>query len=139
MAKSGPRPPRLPAPCQATSISPWVVTPAALEPFAVPAPPQDDPLPPPYLHQPDGRRTNYDVQLEVSVLPETQSARGDGGHAVEAAEGAAGAGGAVATRSSMRTMYWTLPQVGGSCMGCWQMLAGPWLCSLQASIPWGPC
>lgn len=95
----------------ATSISPWVVTPAALEPFAVPAPPQDDPLPPPYLHQPDGRRTNYDVQLEVSVLPETQSARGDGGHAVEAAEGAAGAGGAVATRSSMRTMYWTLPQM----------------------------
>lgn len=100
----------------ATSISPWVVTPAALEPFAVPAPPQDDPLPLPYLRQPSGLRTNYDVHLEVSILP---GAQGTGGNASSSGEIQSGGGDAtarepqatVATRSSMQTMYWTLPQM----------------------------
>ncbi|KAL4425695.1 hypothetical protein ABPG75_009711 [Micractinium tetrahymenae] len=99
----------------ATSISPWVVTPAALEPFAVPAPPQDDPLPLPYLRQPDGLRANYDVQLEVSIVPEARGGTGGGGGGGGSqGKGAAGAGGAeatVVTRSNMRTMYWTLPQM----------------------------
>lgn len=121
------------APCQATSISPWVVTPAALEPFAVPAPPQDDPLPLPYLRQPSGLRTNYDVHLEVSILP---GAQGTGGNASSSGEIQSGGGDAtarepqatVATRSSMQTMYWTLPQVG-----CQRGLAG-WLASAGAGL-----
>jgi len=49
----------------ATSISPWVVTMDALEPFRVPGPPQDDPEPLPYL-----RHTGdcaYDIELEVML------------------------------------------------------------------------
>lgn len=47
----------------ATSISPWVVTLEALEPFRVPGPAQDDPKPLPYL-QSDGDRA-FDIHLEV--------------------------------------------------------------------------
>ena len=69
-----------------------MVTPEALAPWAVPAPPQDPP-PLPYLREPAGRRSNYDLALEVAIRP----------------EGAARA--AVVSRSSMRSLYWTLPQM----------------------------
>lgn len=84
---SMPPPPR----AQATSISPWVVTPEALAPFAQPAPPQEDPQPLPYLRQ--AGRTNYDVQLEVAVLPAGTQRE------------------SVVARSNLRTLYWTVPQV----------------------------
>lgn len=79
----------------------------------MPAPAQADPLPLPYLRQLDGERTNYDVQLEVSIVPEGQGRASDSG----GASGTRQARGGVpqptlATRSNMRTMYWTLPQVG---------------------------
>jgi fumarylacetoacetase len=48
----------------ATSISPWVVTREALEPFCVPGPVQD-PVPLPYLQQTQPH--NYDLELEVSL------------------------------------------------------------------------
>jgi fumarylacetoacetase len=48
----------------ATSISPWVVTREALEPFCVPGPVQD-PVPLPYLQQ--TRPHNYDLELDVSL------------------------------------------------------------------------
>jgi fumarylacetoacetase len=49
----------------ATSISPWVVTMDALEPFRVAGPPQDDPEVLPYLrHSAD---CAYDIQLEVML------------------------------------------------------------------------
>jgi fumarylacetoacetase len=48
----------------ATSISPWVVTLDALEPFRCPGPPQDPP-PLPYLRSADPR--GYDIRLEVSL------------------------------------------------------------------------
>jgi fumarylacetoacetase len=48
----------------ATSISPWVVTREALEPFRVPGPVQD-PMPLPYLQQ--ARPNNYDLQLDVAL------------------------------------------------------------------------
>jgi fumarylacetoacetase len=48
----------------ATSISPWVVTRAALEPFRV-AGPQQDPAPLPYLQQ--VKPNNYDLELEVGL------------------------------------------------------------------------
>ena len=47
----------------ATSISPWVVTMDALEPFRCAGPAQTDPKPFPYLRCPDDRA--YDIQLEV--------------------------------------------------------------------------
>ena len=79
----------------ATSISPWVVTLEALEPFKAPAPPQD-PTPLPYLTPPNANTEccNYDIRLEASILPE--------GHAGPAA---------VLSRSNMMTLYWTVPQM----------------------------
>ena len=48
----------------ATSISPWIVTREALEPFRVHGP-QQDPAPLPYLQQ--SRPNNYDLTLDVGV------------------------------------------------------------------------
>jgi fumarylacetoacetase len=50
-----------------TSISPWVVTMDALEPFRVKGPEQNDPRPLPYLQttQPSA----YDIKLEVTLQP----------------------------------------------------------------------
>src|SRR5438094_6324373 len=50
-----------------TSISPWVVTLDALEPFRVQGPPQD-PAPLPHLRS--TRNTAYDIQLAVAIQPE---------------------------------------------------------------------
>jgi fumarylacetoacetase len=48
----------------ATSISPWIVTREALEPFRVHGPEQD-PVPLPYLRQ--AQPNNYDLQLDVGL------------------------------------------------------------------------
>jgi fumarylacetoacetase len=48
----------------ATSISPWIVTREALEPFRIHGPTQD-PTPLPYLQQ--ARPNNYDLQLDVGL------------------------------------------------------------------------
>lgn len=51
----------------ATTISPWVIPLAALEPFRVPTPPQD-PAPLDYLrHPPHERGWTYDINLEVAL------------------------------------------------------------------------
>lgn len=54
----------------ATSISPWVVTLEALEPFARAGPPQD-PKPLPYLRSKG--KWAYDIQLEVSLRTESMT------------------------------------------------------------------
>jgi fumarylacetoacetase len=54
----------------ATSISPWIVTLDALEPFRVAGPPQDPPVLP-YL-QTHGDK-NFDIELEVFLQPESES------------------------------------------------------------------
>jgi fumarylacetoacetase len=54
----------------ATTISPWIVTKAALEPFRTQTPPRDRPLLP-YLREPGPML--YDVALEVALAPEGQS------------------------------------------------------------------
>ncbi|MFG6080129.1 fumarylacetoacetase [Paracoccus litorisediminis] len=51
----------------ATTISPWIVTRAALQPFRVPGPPPDQPLLP-YLAEPGPMK--YDIALEVALTPE---------------------------------------------------------------------
>jgi fumarylacetoacetase len=48
----------------ATSISPWIVTREALEPFRLQGPAQD-PVPLPYLQQ--AQPNNYDLQLDVGL------------------------------------------------------------------------
>jgi fumarylacetoacetase len=51
----------------ATTISPWIVMRAALEPFRVPTPPREVPLLP-HLHEPGPML--YDIALEVALAPE---------------------------------------------------------------------
>ncbi|MCB9040260.1 MAG: fumarylacetoacetase [Lewinellaceae bacterium] len=51
----------------ASTVSPWIVTLEALEPFRTEGPPQD-PTPLPYL-QPNGPGS-FDISLEVEILPE---------------------------------------------------------------------
>jgi fumarylacetoacetase len=51
----------------ATTISPWIVTRAALEPFRAPTPPRERPLLP-YLNEPGPML--YDIALEVGLIPE---------------------------------------------------------------------
>ena len=72
----------------ATSISPWLVTMEALEPFRVEAPVQS-PAPLPYLEAPEFPA--YDIRLEAAIMP-------------------AGGPATTITRTNFRTMYWTIPQ-----------------------------
>ncbi|MEC8832648.1 MAG: fumarylacetoacetase [Bacteroidota bacterium] len=72
----------------ASSISPWIVTLDALEPFKVKGPEQDPPVLP-YL-QYDGNK-NYEIHLEVYIQPENgQETR--------------------VCRSNFRYMYWNMSQ-----------------------------
>ncbi len=74
----------------ATTISPWVVTLDALEPFRCPLPAQD-PSPLDYLREPG--RSGYDITLEVELAP------------------ASGGPGAIITRTNARELYWSLAQL----------------------------
>ncbi|CAD7941734.1 unnamed protein product [Amoebophrya sp. A120] len=78
-----------------TIISPWIVPMAALEPYRVPTPPQTDPLPLPYLRQPEGARGNFDVRLTAEIAVPTT----DGGLSET-----------VVTRTNLKYMYWSLAQ-----------------------------
>lgn len=72
----------------ASSVSPWIVTLDALEPFRVESPVQD-PVPLPYL-QSKGKH-NFDIQLEVLIQPE---------HGEPTS----------VTRSNFRYLYWNICQ-----------------------------
>ena len=72
----------------ASSISPWVVTMEAMQPFAVKAPNQD-PEVLPYLQSES--RKNYDLSLEVAIKPESEEAL-------------------TVSRSNFKYMYWTMQQ-----------------------------
>ena len=72
----------------ATTISPWVVTMEALEPFRCERPAQD-PAPLPYLQSPAGYA--YDIHLEVTLSPPDGEPM-------------------VMTRSNFRYMYWDILQ-----------------------------
>jgi fumarylacetoacetase len=84
----------------ATSVSPWVVTLDALEPFRVPAAERapGDPAPLPYLHSPiDQARGGFDVTVEAWLR--TRRMREAGEPAVRL------------SRGSFRDMYWTVAQM----------------------------
>lgn len=77
----------------ATSISPWVVTLEALEPFKTPAPKQE-PQPLPYLRAAED--WNYDIALEMDLQTRAMRERG------VAAE--------VISRSNYQSLYWSMSQ-----------------------------
>lgn len=72
----------------ASSISPWIVTMDALEPFRVDSPTQD-PEPFPYLQQ--SGKHGFDIHLEVAIQPEDDEATS-------------------VTKSNFKYMYWTMSQ-----------------------------
>jgi fumarylacetoacetase len=72
----------------ASSISPWIVTLDALEPFRVPSPKQE-PEPLPYLKQKGNK--SFDIQLEVAIKTEDGSVT-------------------TVSRSNFKYMYWTMAQ-----------------------------
>ncbi len=72
----------------ASSISPWIVTLDALEPFRVESPKQD-PEPFPYLKQ--SGKHSFDIHLEVDITPEGSSPT-------------------TVTKSNFKYMYWTMAQ-----------------------------
>jgi fumarylacetoacetase len=77
----------------ATSLSPWVVTLDALEPFRVPEPVRE-PEPLPYLRSREP--WSYDVELEMLLQSEAMRR--------------ANAAPAIISRTTFRTMYWTVAQ-----------------------------
>jgi fumarylacetoacetase len=80
-----------------TSISPWVVTLDALEPFMVPGPPRksDDPVNLPYLTS--DQDVAIDLQLEVLIQSEAMRTRGLAPHRISI--------------GNYRDMYWTIAQM----------------------------
>jgi fumarylacetoacetase len=83
----------------ATSISPWVVTMEALEPYGVAADarPEGDPAPLAYLTSPPANRSAIDVTLEV-YLQSAQMRQ-------------AGAEAMLVSRGNLRNLYWTPAQL----------------------------
>jgi len=78
----------------ATSVSPWLVTLAALEPYRVSCPAQD-PAPPPYLRV-EGQAA-YDLHIEVTL--QSEAMRSDGLAPVPL------------STAAFAAMYWTGPQL----------------------------
>ena len=84
----------------ATSISPWVVTREALEPFRVPAfsRPEGDPAPLPYLLDPqDQARGGISITMEVTLSTARMREQGTAPHRL--------------SLGNFRQMYWTLAQM----------------------------
>jgi fumarylacetoacetase len=77
----------------ATSISPWIVTLDALEPFRVPEP-KRDPEPLPYLRA----REPWSYDIELELLLQTRRMRDNGGPPQRV------------SRTNFRAMYWTVAQ-----------------------------
>ena len=84
----------------ATTISPWVVTLEALEPFRAPSyvRPDGDPAPLPYLHwDADQKRGGLDIRLEVHLRTATMRQRSQDPVLV--------------SKSRFTSMYWTIAQL----------------------------
>src|SRR5690606_13299994 len=73
----------------ASSISPWIVTLDALEPFRTNGPSQEEPKPLPYL-QLDGAHA-FDINLQVAIEPENGEET-------------------VIANSNFKYMYWSMAQ-----------------------------
>lgn len=73
----------------ASSISCWIVTMDALEPFRCESPKQEDPKPLPYLQQ-NGQHA-FDINLQVAITPENGTEN-------------------IICNSNLKYMYWTMSQ-----------------------------
>jgi fumarylacetoacetase len=109
----------------ASTISAWIITPEALEPFrtAQPARPEGDPRPLDYLlDEADQREGALDIELEVLLLTERMREEGQAPHRL--------------ALSSTRHMYWTVAQMVAhhSCNGC-ALRPGDFLGSGTISAP----
>ncbi len=84
----------------ASSVSPWVITPEALEPYRCPQPPRPagDPAPLAYLYdERDQQQGALDIELEVLLLTDSMRAKGLAPERI--------------ALSSTLTMYWTVAQL----------------------------
>jgi fumarylacetoacetase len=84
-----------------TSVSPWVVTPDALAPFRKPMPPRPagDPIPLPYLDDPEDRQHGaLGIQLEVTLTTARMRAEGIAPHVLSRG-------------SAEAAMYWSAAQI----------------------------
>jgi fumarylacetoacetase len=84
----------------ATSISPWIVTTDALEPFRLPAFAREDGDPQPMSHlldDDDQRRGGFDITVEVRLRSSAMRARGLAPELL--------------SRGNFRDMYWTIAQM----------------------------
>jgi fumarylacetoacetase len=84
----------------ATTLSPWVVTTAALEPFRVPARPRaaGEPQPLAYLNSPANQKTGgFDVTVETHL-----SSRAMREHSIEPVQ---------LSLANVKNLYWTLAQL----------------------------
>ncbi|MDI9310383.1 MAG: fumarylacetoacetase [Limnohabitans sp.] len=73
----------------ASSISPWIVTMDALEPFRCASPKQEDPKPLPYLQQTGDH--SFDINLQVGITPENGEET-------------------IISNTNFKYMYWTMSQ-----------------------------
>jgi fumarylacetoacetase len=83
-----------------STVSPWVITPEALEPFRIaqPARPEGDPAPLPYLLDENDQNTGaFDLSLEVLILTPGMREKGMAPHRL--------------ALSNARHMYWTVAQM----------------------------
>jgi fumarylacetoacetase len=81
----------------ATSVSPWVVTLDALEPFRVPGPPRDENDPPPLEYLRPTEDAAYDITVEVYLASEQMRQQG-----MEPVR---------VSRGTFADMYWTIAQM----------------------------
>jgi fumarylacetoacetase len=84
----------------ATTLSPWVVTLEALEPFRVPASPRPDGDPAPLAHLDQGAaaaRAGFDIRFEMRLLTPTMREKGLPPHRL--------------SRGNLRDLYWTPAQL----------------------------
>jgi fumarylacetoacetase len=93
----------------ATTVSPWIVTAEALEPFRVAQPPrpEGDPRPLPYLWDDKDQQTGaFDIRLEALVLTPQMREKGLAPHRM--------------SRSNTTDLYWTVAQLVAhhACGGC---------------------
>lgn len=92
-----------------STVSPWIVTAEALEPFRVAQPPRPsgDPRPLPYLWDDEDQRSGqYDIALEALILTARMRENGQNPHLM--------------SRSNTTDLYWTVAQLVAhhTCNGC---------------------
>jgi fumarylacetoacetase len=91
-----------------SSMSPWVVTIEALEPFRVPTEVQN-PEVLPYLKE--GKRQNFDVQLEVTLIPNSKISESKNSNwDLKSEIWNQNTEGVIISHSNFKNMYWTVAQ-----------------------------